>query len=463
MVSIPLPNAGLPRPFQFEASTNPLSLNSTVGDLPLHWWAVDGATRATEVANQFEQYPEVPGVILQQDGQLLGLMARQRFLEYLLRPYGSEWFLAQPMRVLYSYARCPYLLLPAQTPILQAVQQALRRSPEQRPDPIVVQREDGLLCLLDIHELYRADWQIRGIETQVRFERFHLQMVQHEKMAALGRLVDGVAHEILDPVGFIWGNLVHLSDYVNQLMELLSAYDAAWGEVPADIAALQESIELDYLKADLPRTLTSIQTGASRLKKLASSLQTFCHIDEVYPKPADLHDCLDSLVLLLESRLTGEIRFTRQYGHLPPVPCYLGQLSQVFISLLSRAVEVLLNPALQAQWNEGTPSSCQLPAKPEITITTEVYSDLQGSTASRWVVICIADNGPPLSPWQHQQIQDSFSVEQRATRETNLAMSYQIVTARHGGRLELRSPSSTPLESAPLQEGTEFKVWLPLM
>lgn len=461
MISIPLPNAGLPRPLQFEASVHPLNPNSTVGDLPLHWWVVDGATRAAEVASQFEQYPEVPGVILQQDEQLLGLMSRQRFLEYLLRPYGGEWFLTQPMQVLYSYARCPYLLLSGQTPILQGAQQALRRSPDQRPDPILVQREDGLLCLLDIHELYRADWQIRGIETQVRLERFQIQMVQHEKMAALGRLVDGVAHEILDPVGFIWGNLVHLSDYVNQLMELLSAYDAAWDKLPPHIAALQQSIELDYLKADLPRTLTSIQTGANRLKKLASSLQTFCHIDDVYPKPADLHDCLDSLILLLESRLTGEIRFTRQYGHLPPVSCYLGQLSQVFISLLSRAVEALLNPALQAQWSGTVPSLGA--TKPEITIATEVYSDPQSSAASRWVVISIADNGPALSPWQLQQIQESFSVEQRLARETDLTMSYQIVTARHGGRLELRSPAPTTLESFPSQWGTEFKIWLPLM
>jgi len=464
MLSLPLPNAELPHPLQLDASSQVLSLNSTVADLPLHWWTVNGSQRGTDVALLFEQYPDVPGVLLQQEGQLLGMISRQRFLEYLLRPHGGDWFLTQPLRVLYSYARCPYLLLSGQTPILQGAQQALRRSPEQRPDPIVVQRDDGLLCLLDIHELYRADWQIRGIETQVRFERFHLQMVQQEKMAALGRLVDGVAHEILDPVGFIWGNLVHVSSYVDQLMGLLAAYEAERGTVSEAIASLQQDIELDYVKADLPRALASIQTGAGRLKKLASSLQTFCHIDEVHPKPADLQACLDSLVLLLKSHLASDIQFTCHYDHLPPVSCYLGQLNQVFINVLSRAVETLLNPALQESWGGSLPgvSETSLP-KPEITITTEIRSAPPPTPWERWVVVTIADNGPALAPGEIQRIQDSFSIEQRVSNENSLTMSYQIVSARHGGRLELRSPYSPRPGKDPGDRGTAFHIWLPLV
>src|SRR6478672_813839 len=254
------------------------------------------------------------------------MISRRRLLEYLLRPQGLRLFLNKPLHVLYSYARTETLVLPEFTPILVATQQALKRSPELLAEPLVVHVEQETYRLVDVQELNLASWQIRGIETQVRYERSQTQMIQSEKMASLGRLVDGVAHEILDPVGFIWGNLTHVSDYSKNLMELLSVYDAYCTNPPPEIARLKEEIDYDFLQNDFLRTVASIKSGAERLSKLATSLQNFCHIDDIYPKPTDLHANIDSILLLLKSRLTREIQVVKNYGYLPPVPCYAGQL-----------------------------------------------------------------------------------------------------------------------------------------
>ncbi|HEY9644074.1 MAG TPA: HAMP domain-containing sensor histidine kinase, partial [Coleofasciculaceae cyanobacterium] len=315
-----------------------------------------------------------------------------------------------------------------------------------------------------------AYWQIRGLETQVRYERNQVQMIQMEKMASLGRLVDGVAHEILDPVGLIWGNLSHVSTYTHQLLELLAAYTHHFPEVPEAIAQIQEEIELEYLQQDLPQTLISMRAGAERLKKLVTSLQNFCHVDDVYPKPANLHEALDSILLLLKSRLSGEIEMIRNYGHLPPITCYAGQLNQVFINILTNAVDALLNQSVRQGLAKELGQQQAIPAaKPQITVTTQICSLPDADpTSSRWVSIRIADNGPGLSAAGRQQILEAFSVEKRAAKETSLGVSYQIVTAKHGGQLYLRSPQrSDSLNSGcPCNlgnsSGTEFEILLPL-
>jgi signal transduction histidine kinase len=315
-----------------------------------------------------------------------------------------------------------------------------------------------------------AHWQIRGIETQVRYERAQAAMLQNQKMVALGRLVDGVAHEILDPLGFIWGNLTHIARYCQQLLQLADTYEKAWPPVPEPkaLVELKEEIELSYLQADLPDALSSIQGGAERLKQLATSLQNFCHIDEVYPKPADLHDLLDSIVLLLKSRLTSKIEVIREYTSLPPVNCFGGQLSQVFMNIVTHCVDTLLAQGARAaddlplaDWPEAaiTPT-----ASPQIIIRTELLSAeaTEPSLGDRWVAITIADNGPGLSPEDQQRILNSFSVQQRLARETDLATSYRIVTAKHGGKFWVRSPRSHAATTSPPTRGTEFVIHLPL-
>lgn len=442
-----------------EGSDRDLSLDSTLKDLPLYHFQVKSSCLGAAIAEIFEKHPLVPGAVLLESGEFAGMISRRRLLEYLLKPQGLELFLHLPVKILYSYARVEPLVLSESTTILAAAQQALRRSPELQPEPIVVQIDSQSYRLLDPHALNIAYWQIRGIETQVRYEKAQAQMIQSEKMASLGRLVNGVAHEILDPVGFIWGNLTYVSDYSKSLMELLSAYDAHCANPTPEIAQLKEEIDFEFLQNDFLKTVASIKAGAERLSKLASSLQNFCHIDDVYPKPADLHANIDSILLLLKSRLSGEIEVVKNYGYLPPVPCYAGQLNQVFINILTNAIDALINQAVGqelAKEFKGAGGK-DFARAPRIEISTRVCCPEPAIDRDkphvRWVEICIADNGPGMSPSKYQKILDSFSAEKRALKETSLAVSYQIVTGKHGGAFRMRST---------LGIGTEFEILLPL-
>ncbi len=451
---------GLMPPILSEGNTQALTLDSTLQELPLYQFQADLSCLGSDVAQVFEQHPLLPGVILVEQERFVGMISRQQLLEYLLRPHGVELFLKLPLQVLSSYAPKSWLILANTTSILNATQQALRRSPECLADPIVVQHESSYQ-LLDIHALNIACWQIRGVETQVRYERLQLQMLQSEKMASLGRLVDGVAHEILDPVSFIWGNLTHVSAYSQSLLALVSAYQKALPQPTPEIAHIQDAIELDYLRDDLPKTLHSIKTGAERLSKLVNGLQNFCHIDEVYLKPADLHDCINGVLLLLKSRISSEIEIVKHYGQLPPVPCFAGQLSQVFMNILSRSIDGLLNQAvsdrLSAELNVCNRSS---KIRPRITISTDLCTLRESDT--RWVSIRISDSGSGITLETQNQLVEAFASDQPFAKETSLTTSYRIITARHGGKFRVYSRTHTPDADTPESTGTEVEILLPV-
>lgn len=458
-----------------QGSNRDLTVESTLRELPLYTFQVETSCLGIVVAQFFNKYPLLPGVVLLEQGHFAGLVSRQRLLDYLIRPRRLELFLHKPLNVLYSYVPSELLVLPDSTTILAATQQALKRTPELLREPVVVietvdATSEKIYKLLDVQELNVASWQIKGIETQVRYERTQAQMIQSEKMASLGRLVDGVAHEILDPVSFIWGNLIHVSNYSQQIIDLLSAYEAYLPLLPPHISELKEEIEFDYLQEDMPRAIASIQAGAERLKKLATSLQNFCHIDEIYPKPADLHTCIDSIILLLKSRLSSEIEIVKNYGQLPPVPCFISQLSQVFMNILTTAIERLINRAVRQKFSQdfGRPEEQSIAPKPRIEITTQVCArDAANSVApnSRWVSIRIADNGSGMSRKMQQEIFESLSsMDKRTAKETSLSVSYHIITAKHGGQFYLRSPSVLAGEENSQQNsGTEFEILLPLV
>ncbi|MDY7022357.1 MAG: ATP-binding protein [Cyanobacteriota bacterium] len=458
-------------PRLIEGNIFDLGLASTLADLSLYEFQVSVSCLGIAVAQVFEQYPLVPGVILVKelpsgDSEFVGMLSRRQLLEFLIRPQGMKLFLQQPLHVLYSYARTSPLILSEDTPIVSTAQQALKRSPELLGDPIVVEIDPQSSSsaslpyrLLDVNELNLANWQIRGIEMQVRYERMQTQIVQIEKMASLGRLVDGVAHEILDPVGFIWGNLTHLSAYSESLIELISAYERHFSTIPPEIEELQEEIEFEYIQQDIPSIVSSIQAGAERLKKLATSLQNFCYIDEVHPKPADIHSNIDSILLLLKSRISTEIEVIKHYGHIPPVSCYIGQLNQVLMNILTNAINVLVSQANHQDWTEEyRGSQSKESQKPQIEILTEVRSPKTKLSAERspqrWLSIRIVDNGPGMSLGEQQKILESFATQSRVEKETSLAQSYQIITAKHGGQFLMESE---------LGVGTAFEILLPLI
>lgn len=421
---------------------------------------------------RFIQFPDLPGVLISGLGGDR-LLSRQQILECLLHT-GQISPNESIQRLLHIANRDP-LCLPISTTVLAAAKQALKQPLEKQSAPILVQQADSTYQLLDPRVLNIAHWQIRGIEIQYRYERLQMQLLQNEKMAALGRLVDGVAHEILDPVGFIWGNLSHISSYVQQQSKLLSAYETALPNPPEQIDRLAADIERDYLRSDLPAAIESAQNGAHRLKQLATSLQNFCHIDEVHPRPADLNTLIDSTLHLLKSRIATPVAIHRNYGKIPPVSCYAGQLSHVFITLLTHAIDAVLVSSQQTNHERSIrPSSNK--AQPQITVTTRVIQKTnslppqttkpktQQADSTHWISIVIKDNGPGLSPSRQAQILNSFSTKSRSQKESGLALSYQIVTAKHSGQFLLRSNQVLDSQNEQVLEtaGTEFELRLPL-
>ncbi len=456
----------VPAPDFTKGAINALSIDSTIAELPLHTFSVTAECDIRALMDRFTQFPDLPGAVLSDAGRVV-LLSRQQFLECLLELGHTTLLMDGSIHTVFTRGSRKALSLSGDTSILLGAQQALRRPYEQQSDPILVKDGDRYQ-LLDAHTLNIAHWQIRGIETQIRYERLQMQLLQSEKMAALGRLVDGVAHEILDPVSFIWGNLSYIANYAQQQGTLVAAYEAALPTPPESIVQIREDIEFDYLKSDFPAAVKSAKGGAYRLRQLATSLQNFCHIDEIHPRPTDLNTLIDSTLRLLKSRLSSPIQIERCYGKLPPVPCFAGQLSQVFMNIFTNAIDSLLAQAHLTSYSNDS-SHISLGLAPQITVTTCICSEKDAPDKnvdqSRWVSIIISDNGPGIPPATKDQIINSFSPEGRSIRETGLAMSYQIVTAKHGGRLWIRSFHASevlPTEADQIATGTEFEILLPL-
>ncbi len=464
----------LPEPTLTRGSQSALGSDATLCDLPLYTFSATADCAVQALMNCFIRMPHLPGVIIL-DAGCISVLSRQQFLERWLYLGQTETFTSGSIRWMLNQSNRKALILPGHTSILLSAQQALKRPLEQQHEPIVVQTTQEHYQLLDARTLNVANWQIRGIETQVRYERLQMQLLQSEKMAALGRLVDGVAHEILDPVSFIWGNLSYIADYTKQQSALIAAYEKAVPNPPPEIVEQREEIEFDYLRSDLPAAISSARSGAHRLRQLATSLQNFCHIDEVHPRPTDLNTLLDGTLRLLKSRLVTPISIECSYGKLPPVPCFPGQLSQVFMNIFINAIDALLDQSQPEDYISGT--SVSSPAKELlITVTTSIMADKDAPTAnpdeSRWVSVIITDNGPGLLPNAKAQILGSFSTESRSCKETGLAMSYQIITAKHGGRFWLRSfheceqdlsrSDGVAFQGNRTPTGTEFEILLPL-
>jgi signal transduction histidine kinase len=457
--------ATIDSPMEAPIAARSIHPGSQLKDLPLHFSTLDlsavenkGFT-GTDLAAAFQASPQVPAIVLVESDsgagthsqRLVGVIVRSVFFESMLDGNGCPSpFLQQSLRAFRQYICTPVLKLAGEMTILVSAQRALRRISKSLGEPILVELGPGQYGVLDFHTLNIAYWQIRGIETQIAYERMQLQMIRNDKMASLGRLVNGVSHEILDPVSFIWGNLSHLSNYVKDVMQVLDRYEVELPEPSETMLALRSDLEIEYLREDIPRTLQSIKTGADRLTKLASSLQNFCHIDEVYPKATDMHDCLDSVLLLLKSHLKGDIKVERSYGALPTVPCFVGQVTQVFLNILSYLVRQVLAQSVIDRVLEDLPlpygeQDCEKVDRPAIMgprlyAMTEVCSiDVSGM---RWVSIRLGCNGEPISVIEQQQLMQDFTHDNPLTRESSLIVAYRIVTIRHQGVMKIRTANT---------------------
>jgi len=451
--SAQLPSASLP-----PMDSHQLSLESTLQEIQLYDIQLESDYLTKEAARIFEENPILPGIIVMEEGHFLGMISRRRFLECMSRPYGLEIFFKRPLKVLYSFAHTNPLIIPGNTLIVTAARYALQREVELLYDPIVVQLTPQNYQLLNVHDLLVAQAQIHELTTQLLQKQTQSKIMQTEKLASLGRMLAGVAHEILNPINFIFGNLEHLSSYSQDILEVLSAYDIEFPESSAKIIELKESVDLNFIVQDLPKVIDSMTVGTAQLMQIIRSFRTFSHMDENALQEVNIHECIDSTLLILNNRLKFGIKVSKNYSFLPPIQGYSGQLSQVFMNLLSNAIDAVMEKAdvqgAASVSSEQEPTTWQ----PEIKITTEVRSPETESTSanpSRWVVVRIADNGTGIPPELQQRIFETFFTTKPVGKGTGLglAISNQIVTEKHQGRLNLHSQVGV---------GTEFEILLPL-
>lgn len=298
---------------------------------------------------------------------------------------------------------------------------------------------DNLAIAIQQAALYQqATTKTQELEhTLTQLQQTQAQLIQAEKMSGLGQLVAGVAHEINNPVSFIFGNLIHAQEYTEELLQLIHLYKDSIPEPPIEIQTYSEDIDLDYLIDDLPNLFKSMHSGAVRIREIVQSLRTFSRLDESETKTIDIHENLDSTLTILASRLRtpktiGEIQVIRDYGDLPPVKCYAGPLNQVFMNLMANALD-----AIESKNESG---GC-LRIK-----TTRIEGDR--------VQIQIIDNGTGIKAETRDRIFDPFYTTKPIGKGTGLGLSisYQIIVERHQGQLIC---DSTP------GEGTTFTIEIP--
>ncbi len=280
-----------------------------------------------------------------------------------------------------------------------------------------------------------------------QLEQTQLQLVQSEKMASIGQLTAGVAHEINNPVGFISGNLDCASDYIQDMINLLNLYRQTFPQPGEKIEEEMEAIELDYLIEDLPNTIDSMKEGTERIAEISKSMRTFSRGDTAAKVGFNIHDGIDSTLLILKHRLKAneirpEIEVVKNYGNLPEINCYPGQLNQVFMNLIANAIDAMDESNFGKTFTEIKASPNQ------ISITTEIEDEKQE------VIIRIGDNGMGMSDEVKQKIFGHLFTTKGVGKGTGLGLSIsrQIVVEKHGGKITCTSE---------LGRGTEFVISLP--
>ncbi|MBD1909651.1 ATP-binding protein [Leptolyngbya sp. FACHB-16] len=433
-----------------------LTLESTLQELTLYECQVESFERVSEVVQLLDQRPELPGILVTERGKTVGLLSRRRFLTKMSRPYALELYLKRSLQSFCSSTDTRFLLFSGGDRIVDAAQQSVKRSLDYLYDPVVVQLSEKEHRLLDVHQLLVAQSTIHELAQQVIREQSRNQMIQAEKMVSLGRVVANVAHEILNPVNFISGNLGYLKSYVENLLKLLELYEVSLPNPPSPVLKARDEIGIDFVRSDVGKILESLKVGAVRLKGIAESLRKFSRMDDGQLQKTDVHQCIDHALLILNSRTKNTVEIEKDYGDLVAIDCYPNQLSQVFMNILSNGIDALLERANQKmvsasvasyQNGEGSELSSK-PWRPVITIRTWMKGDEE-------VAIAISDNGTGIPKKIQQHIFEEFFTTKPEGQGTGLglAISYQIVTERHLGQLNLKSE---------LGVGTEFEIFLPI-
>ncbi|MDZ8224281.1 GAF domain-containing protein [Nostoc sp. ChiVER01] len=280
-------------------------------------------------------------------------------------------------------------------------------------------------------------------QTLKELQHTQSQLIQSEKMAGLGQLVAGVAHEINNPISFIYGNITYVTEHAENLLKLLRLYQKQYPKTTGEIQKQAAALDLDFISDDLPKILTSMKIGADRISQLVLSLRSFSRLDETGMKPVDIHEGIDSTLLILQHRLQPEtnsfvIEVVKQYGELPPLVCYGAQMNQVFMNILNNAIDAL----------ENSEKAAKIIDNPKIWIRTEV---IEGNS----ILIWIADNGCGIPEIKRSRIFEPFFTTKQPGQGTGLGLSisYQIIVEKHGGNIKCVSEPG---------KGCEFWIEIPI-
>ncbi len=323
----------------------------------------------------------------------------------------------------------------------------------------------GLICLLtqNIQELKSRDQRLKLSQFKLKkkaeklektihqLKQTQTQLVQSEKMSSLGKMVAGIAHEINNPINFIHGNINYASENVKDLLNLVQQYQAYYPNPSANIQIAIEEMDFMFVQEDLPKLLSSMQNGTKRVREIVKSLRTFSRLDESELKNVNIHESIDSCLMLLEHRLASsekdlEIEVIKNYKSLPPIHCYPGQLNQVFMHILENAID-----AIRERWSKHHCLSRDCLTNltlPQIKIHTEPVDHQE-------IKITITDNGCGIKKETLPQIFDPFFTTKPIGKATGLglAISYQVVVEKHRGQLTSNSI---------LGQGTEFVIQIPI-
>ncbi|MGB3653606.1 MAG: GAF domain-containing protein, partial [Rivularia sp. (in: cyanobacteria)] len=277
-------------------------------------------------------------------------------------------------------------------------------------------------------------------KTLINLQETQTQLIQTEKMSSLGQLVAGIAHEINNPVNFIHANLAHLEEYTNNILQIISSYQECYPEPPIEMKTLLEEADVEYIVEDLPKLCSSLSIGTKRIQSIVLSLRSFSRLDEAEMKPVNIHDGIEGTLLILQHRLKTDnskvnINIVKEYGELPLVECYAGQLNQVFMNLLANAIDEL----------QSIEAASEKDNLKTIKITTE--------SIDKKVKISIKDDGNGIPPEILDKLFDPFFTTKPVGKGTGLGLSisYKIIE-KHEGKLYCNSKPG---------EGAEFVIELP--
>ncbi|MBE8986188.1 ATP-binding protein [Nostoc sp. LEGE 12450] len=287
-------------------------------------------------------------------------------------------------------------------------------------------------------------------ETLNELQLTQTQLIQAEKMSSLGQMVAGIAHEINNPVSFIYGNLHHAHKYTHDLLKLVQIYQQVCPNTPLEIQRELEEIDLDFLIQDITKLFQSMTVGTERIQEIVKSLRNFSRLDEAELKQVNIHEGIDSALMILEHRLQArheypQIKVIKKYSQLPNVTCYPGQLNQVFMNILANAIDALEALAVNSQTTDNQKLTNN---NPQIQIKTEVINE-------KWIAVSIADNGLGIDEQVHSKVFDPFFTTKTVGKGTGLGLSvsYQIIVEKHGGQLSCFSVPG---------KGAEFVIKIPV-